>query len=279
MSAPAKSAPAVPSTVTDDSALLPAVVEVAERIGARVLARYSPGARPVTREDIMSRFGPMEEEAAEGVQPALAAIRPQATWLGEDEEEQHQGGLPAGEWWVSDLVEGAINHLHGLTEWGTTITLVRDNEPVLGVVHQPLGNVTHTAVRGGGAFRNGTRLRASAKTDLKVAMTTTSQDGGEDQAQRRHMAQAFAAMLGNALLVRSTVPTTFPLLGVAAGQYDAYWQFQPEMSGVGAGVLLATEAGAIATDLYGRTWRPGADLLVAAPGVHAAALNVLSSTA
>ncbi|MET7682344.1 inositol monophosphatase family protein [Streptomyces sp. NPDC005423] len=278
MSTPATPTPATPSTVTDDAALLPAVAEIAERIGARVLARYSPDARPATRDDIMSVFGPMEEEAAEGVQAALAAIRPQATWLGEDEEEKLQGELPAGEWWISDLVEGAINHLHGLTEWGTTITLVRDNQPVLGVVHQPIGNVTYTAVRGGGAYRDGTRLRASAKTDLKVAMMTTSQDGGEDQAQRRHIGKAFAAMLDSALLVRSTIPTTFPLLGVATGQYDAYWQFQPEMSGVGAGVLLATEAGAIATDLHGRPWRSGADLLVAAPGVHAAALNVLSST-
>jgi len=47
---------------------------------------------------------------------------------------------------------------------------------------------------------------------------------------------------------------------------------------IALGTLLAAEAGAVVTDLSGHPWdlnRP--DVLVAAPGVHAAALAVLSS--
>src|ERR1700743_2254216 len=67
--------------------------------------------------------------------------------------------LPPGEWWVVDAVEGGVNYVHGLPEWAVTVTLLRDGQPVLTVVRQPVGDLTYTAVRGAGAYLNGTRLR------------------------------------------------------------------------------------------------------------------------
>ena len=32
---------------------------------------------------------------------------------------------------VVDGAEGGVNHVHGLPEWGVTITLIRDNAPIL----------------------------------------------------------------------------------------------------------------------------------------------------
>ena len=46
-------------------------------------------------------------------------------------------------------------------EWATTATLVRDNEPVLTVVHQPLESATYTAVRGRGAHLDGRQCLAT----------------------------------------------------------------------------------------------------------------------
>jgi hypothetical protein len=72
---------------------------------------------------------------------------------------------------VADGAEGGVNFVHGLPEWAVSTILIRDNEPVLAVVYQPVPDLTWTAVRGGGAQRNGQPLHTSAKTSLDAAIT------------------------------------------------------------------------------------------------------------
>jgi hypothetical protein len=62
-----------------------------------------------------------------------------------------------------------------LDEWAVTVASVKDNVPVPAVVHQPIGNRTWTATRGGGAFRNGEPLTVPAKTELSAAIVTMTQ--------------------------------------------------------------------------------------------------------
>jgi myo-inositol-1(or 4)-monophosphatase len=76
------------------------------------------------------------------------------------------------------------------------------------------------------------------------------------------------------------VPSTFPILAFAAGHFDVFWQYAPVLPGVAAGALLVTEAGGVVTDTHGEPWRPGsADVVMSAPGLHAAVVDVLSAIA
>lgn len=259
-----------------DLELLPRVVHAARLAGDRLLAAFSPDSRPADRAAMYAMGTRIEEESFAAAREALDGAVPGARWV---EEEQEGGLLPDGAWWVVDGAEGGVNHVHGLPEWGVTITLVRDNAPVVAVVRQPLADLTYTAVRGGGARLGGAALRVSAKTGLDAAIATAGQAGGGPEVAER-FGRAFAAMSRRALLVRNTIPTTFPLLAVASGQYDAFWQYDPDLPGVSAGSLLVAEAGGVVTDLRGEPWTPGSpDVLVAAPGVHAAALDVLAPIA
>jgi myo-inositol-1(or 4)-monophosphatase len=256
--------------------LLPAVVTAANRGADRLLAYFDPEARPADRAAMYDAGTRIEAAASAAVRAALDGVRPAAGWLDDDENGRD---VPPGEWWIVDGAEGGVNHVHGLPEWAVTITLVRDGVPQLAVVRQPIGDLTYTAVRGAGAYRNGRPLRVSAKTALDAAIVTASQAGGGPELHAR-FGRALAAMADRALLVRNTIPTTFPLLAVASGQYDVFWQYDPDLPGTTAGTLLVSEAGGLVTDLAGRPWSPAApDVLVAAPGVHAAALEVLSDAA
>jgi myo-inositol-1(or 4)-monophosphatase len=203
------------------------------------------------------------------LEPALSALRPAARWVGDDQE---MSVLPPGEWWAVDPIEGGVNYVHGMDRWAVTVALVRDNEPVLAVVHEPVSGRTWTAVRGGGAFLNGHPLAVSAKKETDAAIVTTTQP----RTRNRQFGDAMAALLDRVLLVRSTVPSTFPQLDLAAGHVDAYWQDECDLIGVAAGVLLVTEAGGVVTNLRGTPWRPGdTDILAAAPGVHEELLSIL----
>jgi myo-inositol-1(or 4)-monophosphatase len=257
-----------------DADLLPAVVEAVQAAGKRLSALYEPDARPTGRAD-MFRAAKRNEEASLGdLRPALTAARPGAGWVDDDQETT---ALPPGEWWTVDAVEGNVNHVHGMAEWCVTATLVRDGVPVLTAVHQPVGDLTYTAVRGGGAHLNGMPLHVSPKTDLDAAIVTTGQaEAGQADTYRR-IGESITAMLGRALLVRASVPSTFPMLLVATGQNDVFWQYEPVLPGIAAGILLVTEAGGVATRIDGSPWAPGApDVLVATPALHAAAIEVLA---
>ncbi|MFD5158237.1 inositol monophosphatase family protein [Streptomyces hawaiiensis] len=84
-------------------------------------------------------------------------------------------------------------------------------------------------------------------------------------------------MTNSALHVRVSVPVTHQLAQVAAGRMDLHWQFDSVRSHA-AGVLLVQEAGGVVTDLEGKPWElAGESYLAAAPGVHAAALQVLTA--
>ena len=269
-------APGTTATVAsaEDRALLAAVVEIATEAGRAVQARYSTASRPPDRT-AMFNAGTADGEASMSVlRPGLSALRPEAQWL---TEELETGELPDGEWWVVDEVEGNVNHVHGLPEWGVTVALVRDGVPVLAVVRQPVDDLTYTALLGGGAQVNGAPLRASAKVELNAAIVATGQAEAEQAGTYERIGRSITAMLGEALLVRATVPSTFPMLLVAAGHNDVFWQYEPTLPGVAAGALMITEAGGVVTDIAGDAWRPGMDtVLAAAPGLHAAAVTVLA---
>ncbi|MEU9450078.1 inositol monophosphatase family protein [Streptomyces sp. NPDC048277] len=261
--------------VPEDAGLLESVTDAVRRTGTALSLRYSTEARPGDRGALSDALGENERSAAGSLRAALTAARPAAAWVG---EEQEFSPLPPGEWWAADAVEGNVNLVHGLPEWSVNATLIRDNEPVLTVVHQPVGDLTYTAAREGGAFVNGARLRVSAKADLSLAIATTGQAEAGQRDTYRLIGASITAMLEHALLVRATVPTTFPMLRVATGHEDLFWQYQPSLPGVAAGVLLITEAGGVVTDLGGDPWRPGSPgILAGAPGAHAGALKVLAA--
>lgn len=223
-------------------------------------------------DDIVKAIYANDDACLEFLRSALMRIRPSAEWL---DDELGSGELPAGEWWVTDPVEGNINQIHGMNDWGVTATLVRDNQPVLTVVYLPLNNNTYSAVNGDGAYLDGVRLSTSVKTELNATLVGTGQaKPGEDLETYRRIGQSIAAMLGSALIVRVCVPATLQLIQIAAGRMDIFWQYSRLL----AGALLVQEAGGIVTDIEGKPWSLSSkNFLASAPSVHAAAAKTLSN--
>ncbi len=258
--------------------LMSEVTAAVTTAGLTLRDRYAPQARGVSLSEVVGEIHANDDAVLSVLREPLLRARPGAQWA---EDELAGGALPPGEWWVVDPAEGNVNHVHGMPDWAVTATLVRDNQPVLTVVHLPLTGDTYTALAGGGARLNGRPLRVSAKTDLGAALTGTGQaKPGEDEHTLRRIGESVVAMLTGGLVVRVSVPATLQLIHVAAGRMDAFWQFSDVRSGLVAGALLVSEAGGTVTDLAGRPWSTGSrDFLAAAPGVHAAALEVLSPLA
>ncbi|MFD9699611.1 inositol monophosphatase family protein [Lentzea sp. NPDC059081] len=254
--------------------MLSATTAAVRRAGARLLKRYSTESRTSGLAGVLAGVRANDEAVVDLLEPALAEINPAASWLN---DEHGSGPLAEGEWWLIDPVGGNLNAIHGMTDWNIGVSLVRDGRPVLAVVYFPLFDEMFTATEGGGAFLNGVRLTVSDKTSLDGALVGTGQaQPGQGPEMADRVGASFSAMSKEALYVRISVPVTHQLAQVAAGRMDAHWQFD-NVRAHASGVLLVQEAGGVVTDLDGKPWTiDSAEYVAAAPGVHGAALDVLS---
>ncbi|MER6443803.1 inositol monophosphatase family protein [Streptomyces venezuelae] len=269
---------AVPVPVTvpaSDADLLAETVIAVHAAGSALRERFGEVVSYRTREELMHALAANDDAALAILRPRLTRLRPDAGWV---EDELDGGALPPGEWWVVDPAEGNVNHLHALPEWAVTATLVRENQPVLTVVHLPLTGETYTALSGAGAHLDGRPLQVSRTANLDLSIVATSQARpDEDEEVVRRVGRSITAMLFDALVVRTSVPATLHLVNVAAGRTDAFWQFAGARADLLPGALLVLEAGGRISDAEGRPWTPQSDsFLAAAPGIHAEAASTLS---
>ncbi|MFG2666854.1 inositol monophosphatase family protein [Streptomyces sp. NPDC048387] len=265
----------VSGAAVSDAELLDETALAVRAAGSVLRERFGEVVRHRTREELMSALAANDDAALAILRPRLTRLRPDAGWV---EDELDGGALPPGEWWVVDPAEGNVNHLHALPEWAVTATLVRENQPVLTVVHLPLTGETYTALTGAGAHLDGRPLRVSATADLGLGIVATSQARPEEDEQVvRRVGSSITSMLFDALVVRTAVPATLHLVDVAAGRTDVFWQFAGARADLLPGALLVTEAGGRISDAGGRPWTPRSEsFLAAAPGVHAQAVATLS---
>ena len=75
-------------------------------------------------------------------------------------EEYAAGGGSGSRRWSIDPIDGTSNLVHGLPLWAISIGLIEDGQPVLGVIAIPPLKELYWAVKGHGAWRDGTRLLA-----------------------------------------------------------------------------------------------------------------------
>ncbi|MCY0961335.1 inositol monophosphatase family protein [Streptomyces sp. H27-H5] len=265
----------VADVAISDVDLLDQTVIAVRAAGSALRERFGEVVRYESREELMRALAVNDDAALDILRPALSGLRPEAGWV---EDELDGGALPPGEWWVVDPAEGNVNHLHALADWAVTATLVRENQPVLTVVHLPLTGETYTALTGAGAHLDGRPLHVSPTTDLALSIVATSQARpDEDEKIVRRVGSSITAMLFDALVVRTSVPATLHLANVAAGRIDAFWQFAGARADLLPGALLVTEAGGKISDAEGRPWTPHSEtFLAAAPGIHTEAVTTLS---
>jgi myo-inositol-1(or 4)-monophosphatase len=144
-----------------DHEILHEVTSVAREVGDRVRALPSPG-RFRTLSELRAVFNGIDAPLQAFARERLGALRPEAAWV-----DELQGQIPnAGEAWVVDAIDGAVQYLQGLPQWCVSITLVRARVPVIAVLHSAVQGETYAAIAGGGTTRNGTPVEPSKKTDL-----------------------------------------------------------------------------------------------------------------
>jgi myo-inositol-1(or 4)-monophosphatase len=220
------------------------------RSGVRQVSTKSTATDVVTAADKA-----VERQAVD----ALRAVRPHDGVLGEE-----SGTVAAGAGrvrWILDPIDGTVNYLYGIPQYAVSLAAEVDGEVVAGVVRNAATGEEWTAIRGGGAYRNGRRLSGSQVRELGQALLATG--FGYGAARRAHQARVLAGLLPVVRDVRRLGAAALDLCLVAEGVLDLYYEKGLNLWDHAAGGLIAMEAGLRVTGLAGAP--PGPDLVIAAP--------------
>jgi myo-inositol-1(or 4)-monophosphatase len=169
----------------------------------------------------------------------VARIRdafPRAAILGEE------GGTYRGdgdERFVVDPLDGTTNYAHRYPLFCVSIAYERAGVVEAGVVYAPALRELFAARRGGGTTCNGVPVRVSAIAAVSDAMVCT----GFNPASYARNGRYFAHLSDRAQAVRRDGSAAIDLAFVAAGRYDAFWEWDLKAWDVAAGALLIEEAG------------------------------------
>lgn len=147
--------------------------------------------------------------------------------------------------WVIDPLDGTVNYLYGLPGWCVSVAAKDEKGSLVGVVHAPTLGMTWQAERGGGAFLNGKKIKASQVSRLDEALIATGFSYSREV--RQGQAEAMRKLIPLCRDIRRLGAAAVDLCHLASGGVDAYFEVGLKEWDLAAGALIATEAGALVT--------------------------------
>jgi myo-inositol-1(or 4)-monophosphatase len=176
--------------------------------------------------------------------------------------------------WIVDPIDGTTNFVHGLPLCMLFIAVAYKGTVVVGVIYDPHRDEAFTAVKGQGAYLNGTPIKVGEQDvigDAIVAMG--SPPGTESMAMSLLGVQA---LMPKVRTIRMLGSAAIMLAWVACGRLTCYWEYDLSSWDIAAGALLITEAGGKFTDLNGDPYNLRVRKMIASNGkVHDAVLEEL----
>lgn len=179
--------------------------------------------------------------------------------------------------WVVDPLDGTTNFIMRHTFFTTTLALLKNNEPILGVIYSPYTRELFVAEKGLGAKRNEVRMHVSNEDKLATSFLCFAYSHEKKSLQRA--VSAYQHFEFEARSMRHFGASSLELAFVAAGRVDGMLITPPvRIWDVAAGILMVQEAGGTVTDFSGKTVNFADNGLIVSNGkVHQRIVQVIKN--
>ena len=220
-------------------------MEIAQSAGA-VLREGFGNHKTVRYKSAIDLVTEYDEQSETLITNAIKERFPQDGILAEE-----SGVIEPGEArWVIDPLDGTTNFAHGLPIFCVSIAFYQGDDPVFGVIYDPMREELYQAMRGAGAMLNGERMQVSQIKTLEKSLLVTGFAYKMDSAADNNI-QHFGDMVMRAQGVRRLGSAALDLAAIAAGRMDGYWEFDLHPWDWAAGILLVQEAGGMVSRVDG----------------------------
>ena len=178
----------------------------------------------------------------ENVVRTLAKIFPTHQILGEEQmPETLAQDSKGGYRWIVDPLDGTTNYVHGVPHFCVSLAMEYDGQLQVATIYAPLVDECYTAMRGGGAFLNGRPIHVSDAAQMSQSLVAIGFPPGAGWDSPDFL--GFLNVMSCCQAIRRSGSTALNMAYVAAGRYDAAWNFHTNAWDMAAGALLVEEAG------------------------------------
>jgi len=248
--------------MTDTQVLLDVARTLASEAGGLIVGGRAAARVTHTKSSAIDIVTQMDLASEDLIRRRLAELRPQDGILGEEGDDVLG---TSGITWVLDPIDGTVNYLYGLPNFGVSVAAVAGVPrthtwtALAGAVYDGTGELW-SAGAGLGAWRGEERLLRTEAPELAGTLLGT---GFQYVAERRAVqGRIVAELLPQVRDIRRMGAAALDLCLVAAGVLDAYYEHGLNAWDLAAGALIATEAGVRVAGLDGGA--PDEQLTIAA---------------
>lgn len=261
----------MPTNYTDDLRLAHVLADDADSTST---SRYQALDLRVDTKPDLTPVSDADHAVEEGIRRTLSRARPRDAIVG---EESGSSGFSQRRW-VVDPIDGTKNYVRGVPVWATLISLMVEDEVVVGVVSAPQLNRRWWAMKGGGAFTGkslfkATQCHVSDVSRLEDASLSYSSLDGWDE---RGRLDDFLALARRCWRTRAYGDFWSHML-VAEGAVDIAAEPSLELYDMAALDVIVREAGGRFTSLDGRDGPTGGNALASNGMLHDTVLGFLGS--
>jgi myo-inositol-1(or 4)-monophosphatase len=179
--------------------------------------------------------------------------------------------------WLVDPLDGTTNFAHKLPWFAISIALMKEKEPILGIVYNPITEEFFYALKGEGAYLNEEPIKVSETEKLIDSLLCTGFPVSKILEKPDLFIPLFKEFMTRSQGVRRFGSAALDLAYVACGRYEGFWEPYLKPWDTAAGMLLVKEAGGEITDYFGNLYNPFINTVVASNGkIHSQMIEITS---
>lgn len=241
-------------------------VSEAVKVAGKFLREYQSSIKPemIELKSLNSLVSQADRKAEEILVESLQKIMPEAGFITE-EETIKTDRLEYN--WIIDPLDGTTNYLHGIPTYAVSVALEFRGEIIKGWVYEVCRDELFTAEKNKGSFLNGKKIGVSSRARLEDCLMATGfpyYDFERIPGFLKLISECFTKTRG----LRRIGTAATDLAYMAAGRFDAYFEYGLSPWDVAAGSLIASEAGAIVSTFSGSDdYIFGKEILVVQPNI------------
>ena len=181
------------------------------------------------------------------IKKSLYDLYPHMGFMGE-EENTNVGA--AGMQWILDPIDGTTNYIYHYNHSAISLGLKGENGILFGIIYNPFTGEMFSAMKGEGAFLNGSAIHVTDTGTLDDALIAIGTSPYHKELAP-DIFRKIEKLYGRALDIRRTGSAALDLAYVACGRLDAYFEYRLKPWDYAAGDIILSEAGGIIKGIGG----------------------------
>lgn len=203
----------------------------------------------------------------------LISILPNSGFFAEENTNTSKGEVYN---WVIDPIDGTTNFIHGLSPHAISIALLENSNLVVGVVYEVGMNECFYAWKGGGAYCNGKQIFVSTTKNVEKSLIAIGFPYNDYSIMDKFI-QTMVFLMKNSHGLRRLGSAATDLAYVAAGRFEAFYEYGLKPWDVAAGAIIVQEAGGTVCDFSGNNnFLFGGELVSTNSLVHDELMGIIS---